>query len=86
MHACSSKGGLSSYWQLLHWEGLQTWTKYKKEMCLRLSNSSDGGLVGFRPTFCQEKLEKVDEAGSQRKVSEVNEELSRHQGLQVLAS
>ena len=28
----------------------------KKKMCLRLSNSSDGGLAGFRPTFCQEKL------------------------------
>ena len=24
------------------------------------SNSSDGGLAGVRPTFCQEKLEKTD--------------------------
>lgn len=62
MHACSSKGGLSSYWQLLHWEGLhKPGQNTKKKMCLRLSNSSDGGLAGFRPTFCQEKLEKVDE-------------------------
>ena len=59
MHSCSSsKGGLSSY------DSSRTEKEYidldKKRMCLRLSNSSAGGLAGFRSTFCQEKLEKVD--------------------------
>lgn len=46
------------------------------------SNSSDGGLAGVRPTFCQEKLEKTEKIHVFKGKSEVNEELSRHQGLE----